>query len=157
MYPGTRNPRQTGKIVWHNGQTYINRVIDYFNGVDIVSFNQGLDDELSPTEEQNLLQSQHNTNGMQFMPNVDNNDNLLGAINVMDPTNLMLMTYNKDGEADAFSNTIDIELYTAAVPYDGQGPSEDVSLAFQQLYSMYGAGCKGCDFSRDMPNVFIGD
>ena len=22
---------------------------------------------------------------------------------------------------------------------------------------MYGAGCKGCDFSRDMPNVFIGD
>ena len=31
------------------------------------------------------------------MPNVDNNDNLLDKINVMDPTNLMLMTYDKDG------------------------------------------------------------
>ena len=30
-----------------------------------------------------------------------------------------------------------------------------MSLAYEQLYSIYGAGCYGCDTSRAMENVYI--
>ena len=94
MYPGTDTPSLTGIVHWQNGQTQLNRLVKYKNGVGLSTVHMGLDNELDATSIEHMFDDSH-SNGMQFEPSVDNNNNILSQIKVVDATNLLLMTYDK--------------------------------------------------------------
>ena len=75
-------------------------------------------EQLLPSDTDNQLLDSH-SNGMQFEPNVNNDDNILEALKVMDATNLMLMKYDKDQQVSQLKDNTDIERYIASELYNG--------------------------------------
>lgn len=99
----------------------------------------GIGDENEPTGEDYIFGDQH-TNGMQFTPIINNNNNLLSDIKVFDATNLMLMSYhlNQTESSNDLIGSISTVRYDAVDKFNGTGKSQNVSMAFYQIYSMYG-------------------
>ena len=72
---------------------------------------------------------------------------------MFDPNNLLMSTFT---DAKTVSTTdpqggIRIVEYTVAEPFSGQ----DVSMAYDQSYKIYGADCYGCDTKNAFKNINI--
>ena len=102
---------------------------------------KGIEDELDESGEQYEFGNDH-TNGMQFRPLVDNFNQELSHLHVYDSTNLLLRDYKDGNKVDEGPNGVRIFRYNASSPFDG---TQDVLLAYNSLYKIYGANCYGCN------------
>ena len=58
-------------------------MMEFYNGVDNNTFYQGLDDDLYTTSAEYLINETY-TNGMQFKPQIDNQNSKLNELKVFD-------------------------------------------------------------------------
>ena len=128
----------------------MNRKMDVYNGVSNNTFYQGHDDDLYTTSPENLINETY-TNGMQFKPQIDNQNSKLNELKVFDQENLMFQTFTDGHKISEQIEGIDIFYYSVSEPFNGQ----NVELAYGQLYTIYGANCYGCDADEAMRTVTI--
>ena len=91
FYPGTCEPKDTGIVRWQNGQVQLNRIIKIFNGVSDSTVYKGLNNENNLTQA-NYFNASY-SNGMQFMPKIYNGNQNLDGLKVIDPSNLLYVSY----------------------------------------------------------------
>lgn len=101
-------------------------MIQVFNGITNSTLYKGLDDELSPTSVQYLLNETH-TNGMQFIPTVYNNNEQLEDLNVFDPYLLRFLSYTKSQTVVNEGSGVQVVQYDMSEEFSGQS----VSMAFE--------------------------
>lgn len=67
-------------------------MMEVYNGVNNNTFYQGHDDDLYTTSPEYLINETY-TNGMQFKPQIDNQNSKLNELKVFDISNLMFQTF----------------------------------------------------------------
>lgn len=67
-------------------------MVPIYNGVDYTTVYMGESGEVSSSSQENLFGSSH-SNGMQFIPQVANDNQLMQSLYVFDPSNLIFETF----------------------------------------------------------------
>ena len=96
-----------------------------FNGVDNNTYYLGHDEDLYTTSPEYLINETY-TNGMQFKPQIDNQNARLNELKVFDMSNLMFQTFTDGHLISEKIEGIDLFKYSSSEPFNGQ----NVELAY---------------------------
>ena len=88
---------------------------------------------------------------MQFRPAVYNSNKPLDKLYIFDPSLLMFISYTKGDLINNEGNGVETIRYNMTEEFNGQ----NVSMAFEQKYQIYGYNCFNCNTETTMEGLKI--